>query len=291
MQFVICLKYNWSWSGLVSFLRASPSRGPANISLFMIFLFCIYKFLFKGAYRKVQANMKLDISIGSNCRLFDLELPENMFYSNIYSISSKRPKRELNESIYEEQKELILNELEKNANEKLNACENDDNIDVMANTHYILDTTPNFMVAYIASSIERKIMETNTFHCTDCVSVLQENEKQDNINTKLFHWNPCISTINICKASEQFFKLYDVQSSRFDFKVLYCLIFRTMNLDSLFPASKFECGQNHRYQFVKCIVGQYISIRANQVAKQITLESHTKLLRQRLNQLTNMQGQ
>lgn len=238
--------------------------------------------------------MKLDISIDSNCRLFDLDLPENMFHSNIYFVTSKRPKRELNECIYEEQKELILDELEKNTNEQLNqlnAYKNTDEIDVMAQTHYILDTTPNFMIAYIASLIEQKIMESNTFHCDDCVSVFQENEKADNINSKLLHWQPCISTINICKASEQFFKLYDIQSRRFDFKVLYCLIFRTMNLDLLFSASKFECGNSHRYQFVKCIVGMYITIRANQIAKQITLQRHTKLVRQRFNQLTNIRGQ
>lgn len=238
--------------------------------------------------------MKLDISEGSNCRLFDMELPENMFYSNIYSVSSYKPKRKLDESKYEEQKESFLDVLEKNANEQLNACGNDDDIDdidVMADTHYILDTTPNFMVAYISSLIEKKIMERSTFRCHGCVSVFQENEKEYNINTKLLYWKPCISTIDICKKSEQFFKLYDVDSRRFDFNVLYCLIFRTMNLDSMFPASNFECGENHRYHFVKCIVAQYITIGANQVAKQITLERHTKLYRQRLNQFTKMQGQ
>lgn len=29
-----------------------------------------------------------------------------------------------------------------------------------------------------------------------------------------------------------------------------------------FPKSKFECDSDHKYQFIKCIVGQYIDTRA-----------------------------
>lgn len=250
---------------------------------------------FRGAYRKVQANMKLDLSIDSNCRAFDYDLPDNMYYSNIYFVTSKRPKIGMNQSIYDEQKEGILDELErseKNANE-LRQLESTNDIDAMGGFYHMLDATSNFMVAYIASSIERKIMESNTFHCNDCVSVFEENEKDDSINTMLLRWKPCTSTIVICKASEKFFKLFDVEkpNRQFDFKVLFCLIFRYMDLNSLFSMSKFDCDINHKYQFIKCIVGQYVTIRANQISKQITLERHDKLVRQRLNRLTNIKGQ
>lgn len=245
---------------------------------------------FKGAYRKIQANMKLDLSVDSNCRLFDSTLPDNMFYSNIYFVSSKRAKIEMDNTIYEQQKDSILDELSTEFDTSIDAF---DNIDAIDGNFHMLDSTPNFMIACIASSIERKIMECNSFHCNDCLSVFNENVKEDKINTNLLRWIPCISTMQICKTSEQFFKLYDIQklNSRFDFKVLYCLIFRSMNFDSLFPMSKFDCDFNHKYQFIKCIVGQYITIRANQVSKGITLERQSKFVRQQYTRLVNFKGQ
>lgn len=56
---------------------------------------------FKGAFRKIQANMKIDISEKSNCRMFNLQLPENLFYSDIYFVSSTRARVSLNENIYQ----------------------------------------------------------------------------------------------------------------------------------------------------------------------------------------------
>lgn len=247
---------------------------------------------FKGAFRKIQANMKLDLSLDSNCRLFDSHLPDDMFYSNVYFVSSKRGKIELDETIFEQQKDSILTDIA----ELDSSFESIDNFDAMVQTSHMghmLDSTPNFTIACIASSIEKKIMECKSFHCSDCLLVFNENKKEDNINTSLIRWKPCTSTIQICKTSEKFFKLYDIQklNPRFDFRVLYCLIFRSMNLDALFPISKFNCDFNHKYQFIKCIVGQYITIRANQISKEITLGNQTELIRTKYNRLVNTKGQ
>lgn len=247
---------------------------------------------FKGAFRKIQANMKLDLSLDSNCRLFDSHLPDDMFYSNVYFVSSKRGKIELDETIFEQQKDSILTDIA----ELDSSFESIDNFDAMVQTSHMghmLDSTPNFTIACIASSIEKKIMECKSFHCSDCLLVFNENKKEDNINTSLIRWKPCTSTIQICNTSEKFFQLYDIQklNPRFDFRVLYCLIFRSMNLDALFPISKFNCDFNHKYQFIKCIVGQYITIRANQISKEITLGNQTELIRTKYNRLVNTKGQ
>lgn len=242
---------------------------------------------FKGAFRKIQANMKLDLSPNSNCRAFDLHLPDNLFYSNIYFVSSKRAKIAMDPHIYEQQKDSILEELVETMNF------DDIAMDVSNETSNMLDTTPDFMIAFIASSIERKIIECNSIHCNECISVFHENEKMDTLNTNLLSWKPCISTMQICKTSEQFFKLYDVKKidPRFDFKVLYCLIFRTMNLDAMYPSSKFNCDLNHKYQFIKCVVGQYICTRASQISKQFTLKRQDKIIRQQFNHLVLYKGQ
>lgn len=245
---------------------------------------------FKGAYRKVQANMNIDLSLDSNCRIFDMNLPDNLFFSNIYFVSSKKAKIEMDKNIYEEQRDSILDELDETAMFDT-SFDAQDSINTLHANYHMLDSTSNFMTAYIASLIEKKIIQCNNFTCNDCSSVLSDNEKIDTISKHLITWKPCISTMEICKTAEKFFKLYDVQKPHFDFKVLYCMIFRSMNFDSIFPNSAFDCDVNHKYQFIKCIVGQYISIRANQVSQQITLERHDKLIRQQFNRLVNFKGQ
>lgn len=63
---------------------------------------------FKGAFRKIQYNMRMELSTSSNCRMFEIHLPESIFFSNIYFVSSKRARIEMNEQIYESQKDSIL---------------------------------------------------------------------------------------------------------------------------------------------------------------------------------------
>lgn len=245
---------------------------------------------FKGAFRKIQANMKLDISEKSNCRMFEMNLPDSLFYSDIYFVSSKRAKVSMNEHAYESQKNQIL-ELVENCNYEADAMAEE--IDTADSTHHLLDGTALFMNAYIASAIERKIMKCKSFHCDDCISVFAENDKLYSIDSKLLSHKPCRSTVDICNHTEKFFKLYNIQLSqpKFDFKVLFCLIFRSMNFSSLFPKSAFSCDSSHKYQFLKCIVGQYIATRAKHISKQFTFERQDKMVRQQYNRLVNFKGQ
>lgn len=248
---------------------------------------------FIGAFRKIQCNMKIDLSQSSNCRMFDLHLPENLFYSNIYFVSSRRARVTMNEQAYESQKDSILELIGGPENESIVEC---DDVDNMHANQHILDGTSHFMNTYIASQIEQKIMKCKSFHCSRCLIVFEENEKSQSIDSNVLKWKPCTSTIEICRTAEKFFKFYDIKEPqspqpRYDFKVLYCLIFRSMNFDVLYPNSKFECDYNHKYQFVKCIVGQYIGTRATQIARQITLERQGDLVRQQCNRLVNFRGQ
>lgn len=240
---------------------------------------------FKGAFRKIQANTKVGLSEHSNCRVFDSYLPDNHFYSNIYFVTSARPKICMDQSLYDSQKDAILN--------KLNESQSAKSMEAMSTTHHMLDGSADFMTVFIASSIENKIMNCNSFHCESCRFIFCENQKLISVDTEYLKWQPCISTVDICKISEKFFKLHNLQNSKpqFDFKVLYCLIFRSMNFDLLYSNSKFECNLNHKYQFIKCIVGQYISIRANQIAKQATLAPMNSLIRQQYNHLVLFSGQ
>lgn len=264
---------------------------------------------FKGAYRRIQCNMRMDLSPGSNCRMFDMFLPDNLFYSNIYFVSSKRARVVMDSETYEKQKKSILDlmkdteAMESNVRNVRNNGPGDDDDDVDVDdvdsalaTQHILDGTSQFMTAYIASQIERKIINCKNFYCNGCRSVFSENEKATSIDANFLSWTPCKTTTEICSHAEKFVKMYNVhnqspQQQSFDFKVLYCLIFRTLDFSKLFSKSKFECDISHKYQFIKCIIGQYVAIRAHQISKQFTLERRETIIRQQYHRLTNFMGQ
>lgn len=137
---------------------------------------------FKGAFRKIQCNMKMDLSDSSNCRMrmFDTELPDNLFFSNIYFVSSKRAKIVMNEDVYENQRDSILEAVDIPEDEFIDSFDSPDTF-IDAN-HHMLDGTSNFMIIYSASKIEKKIMACKSFHCNNCRLVFGENEKIDSID-------------------------------------------------------------------------------------------------------------
>lgn len=236
---------------------------------------------FKGAYKKLQANMKLISSERGNCRVFDAELPSHSNFSNIYYVSSKRAviSPELFEENYDAQKDAILQDVASLVQARA--------------SDYLMDTTSNFSIAHLALLIERKILHCPRFYCNSCKTVLIENEKLSIHNTNTNKSMPCTSTFDICKKADQFFELYDIRrkNSQYDFRVIYCLIFRSMNFESLYRVSKFDCDPGHKYQFIKCIVGTYITLKATYVSKEFTFQQYRKIFRQQLNRLVLRCGQ
>lgn len=239
---------------------------------------------FKGAYRKLLSNIKVVSSVLSNCRVFDADLPDHYNYSNVYFVSSRRARiaatdTEEFRAIYDQQKESIISDVNNSLN-KIN--------------HDTIDTTTNFSTAYIAASIEQKISNCAAFYCDNCRSVFDENPKIEDVSdANVLKWRPCRSTFKICRAAENFFKLYDIRAKekKYDFRVLYCLIFRTLDFDTLFVNSSFSCDSLHKYQLIKCIVGQYIGQRAANVSKDITLDRFDSIFRQKLNHMVTFSGQ
>lgn len=157
----------------------------------------------------------------------------------------------------------------------------------------MIDSSLNFSIAYLASSIEKKIENCSGFYCNSCRNVFAENEEIESYDILVLRRKPCVSTFAICKIAEKFFKLFDIRDTKTqnDFRVIYCLIFRAMDLESLFPDSKFDCDYSHRYHFIKCIVGAYISQRATDISRDITHGQHEKMSRQALNRMVIFSGQ
>lgn len=236
---------------------------------------------FKGAYRQLSTNIKIQISPYANCRYFDSELPSTRNYSNITTVSSRRAKfipDEAFEDVIQQQKDEILEDV---------IC-----LESIENSDPLVDFMSDFSIFYAASRIETKISENSTFFCMECRNVFAENEKS-NLNSNIHLSPPCTSTYEICKTADRFMKLYDISApeKKYDFKVIYCLIFRALDFENLFVDSLFDCDMHHKYQLIKCIVGDYVAMTAMHKSKQITMEQHDKVLRQHLNRLVVNSGQ
>lgn len=139
------------------------------------------KYFFVYNYRKIQCNMKLDLARNTNCRMFDMGLPENLFYSNIYTVSALRPKLSFDPKTYKSQKDKIVESIQNERDQ-----ETLDAFDIVNTT--VLDSlgTMNFLIMYHAAEIESKISEilntdSSVLYCNEenssCRSVFDMNEK------------------------------------------------------------------------------------------------------------------
>lgn len=239
-----------------------------------------------------------------------MHLPDDLFHSNIYTVTSLRKKVVLNDEEYQSQKADVLKLMEKEQKQKDEQKQNDQQKphepqEQSASNELMLSgttTISEFVLVYHAALIEGSLSEimkidNKSFYCNgnqgSCSTVFIENEKYCTVDMKSMKYKPCISTVDICKNAEKFFKLYDGHKSKptWDFKTLYCLIFRTLDLGKLYPKTPFRCNPTHKYQFIKYIITKYITIRAGQISKKITLERQGALIREQYKRLVNFKGQ
>lgn len=140
-----------------------------------------------GAFRKMQCNVKIDLAPDSNCRVFDTDLPENLFYSNIYLVSSKRPARKLDENVYKDQVVSILESVESVEEELGKLPKNSSKTDDFCGNS-------RFMMTHHASIIENQLLkiiknDNSGLYCnrksgSTCSTVFAENEKVSYVNTQ-----------------------------------------------------------------------------------------------------------
>lgn len=237
---------------------------------------------FKGAYRQLCANNDIDISEFANCRYFTTELPSIKSFSNVISVSSKRAKfvpDSCFEDAVQDQTEDILYDV---------------NLETKSTDPYT-DLSSKFSIVHTAALIENRMKKNFNFSCEQCRYVFEENEK---FNVQSLSMNisitvPCMSTFNICKTASSFMKLHELKCAKpkYDFKIIYCLIFRTLDFDQLFVNSSFDCDINHKLAFIKHIVGEYVTITLSNKSRHVTLEQHDKLWRKQLKSYIHELGQ
>lgn len=237
---------------------------------------------FKSAYRKLLSNIKILAPESSNCKSFGTKLASFSPQTNIYFVSSRRPKLNIVDDL-EFQKDL------ENQQESLLGAYL--YLNQMKTNEYLTDELYTSSLAYIARIIEEKIENTD-FYCDDCKFVLSENEKIDGFSVGSIRTNPCHSTFRICKIVDRFLSLYQPGSkSNYNFNVIYYQIFQEIDYSKMYSNTSFEHDITHKHYFIKCVVDSYIQFKTSHIANRTTLEDYPQIIRSLLTRMIHFRGQ
>lgn len=277
--------YSFSQDHLEIFHAKLRSRNGHNDNLNVV--------QFVGAYRRLLCNLDIKAPEAANCMkldAFDSECTTLSPQSNIYFISSRRPKLNiLDDEVFQynliAQKDDILEEYD-----ELNSLEN-------------LDGLVGASIAYAARMIEERI-ESQDFYCDCCKYVFTENEKLFDPSIYIIaSKRPCKSTFHICKIVDRFVRVQkpsfftavgadgEEEEINRDFRVIFYLILKEIDFNQVFQQSDFVDHEEHKFHLVRCIVKEYVRIKTLQISKQFTLSQHQKLLRSKLTKWIHFCGQ
>lgn len=247
---------------------------------------------FKGAYRRLLCNLDIKPSRWSNCAIFDTFDPETTDFSpqsNVYFISSRRPKLDvMNDEVFQRNLENQQDEISMELGQMYE-------LEGFERNHHLFGGYVGASLAYAAYIIEKRI-ESRTFHCDCCKLVFSENEKLCERSIQMIESKrPCVSTFYICKIIDKVMSLwkpkcFENHRDR-DFRVLYYMAFQEINFENVYPLSDFKNHEEHKFHLVKCIVQQFINIKTSQICKQISLDLHEKILRSKLTNWIKFCGQ
>lgn len=219
---------------------------------------------FNAALKKLLANTAIQYSNAGNCTVLEQIQTYNP-YSNISTITSRRPKTENNniDRFTLEDVEVVLEELA-------------DIEKQYADRNQLADLS-NLNTAHIASIIEQKIEARDEFpiDCEQCKQIFRMNEKiPEAFTTSINTRKACQSTYEICKAAEHILKM-DILKGQFEPALIYQTIFSSLNLERLYVES--SCENHHdQTQLIGIILHKCIRIICNYLAKRFTFESRDK---------------
>lgn len=166
--------------------------------------------------------------------------------------------------------------------------------DIADSIEFELDIYCEASVSFISAQIEKTI-KSGVFDCDTCITVLEDNDKiSDDILIPQLLQRPTASTFYICRISEKYFQIFK-KSLLFDYKVLLGKILENIDRKNVFPKSNFECDEifktEHKEIFIKCIVEEYLRIRATNIAKDITIDLQKDMYRKKATKLYQFRGQ
>lgn len=230
---------------------------------------------FSSAYRKLLYEADLILSSHSNC--------EARGKSNILTVSS---------SIRQSKPNLPSESIE--FGEPMNDDDDEPEslffeINQMLFNDKVSDDARDPGIAHVANELEHRLKRCNQIYCQFCLQVLIENEKvSDAICVNLDDGKPCKSTFNLCKMTDSAMKI--LINKKPDFKDdVYHSILNTIDWDDIFPefhhGGDEELGDDHKKFLVRYFIDEYINVICANIAKQTTIATQKKYLRNRLKKI------
>lgn len=174
---------------------------------------------FKGAYRRLLANIGVRPPESTNCMLFDSwDLCMFAPQTNVFTVSSRRPKMDI---LSDDTFQINLERFE----------EDQQNLETLSDlmgikeSNHLLEGFADASIAYASKLIEESI-QSGQFHCSCCKDVFMENDKLNDKSVCLVSTKrPCESTYNICRIVDRYFNIYKPNKSgnvqSVDFRVVY----------------------------------------------------------------------
>lgn len=219
-----------------------------------------------AALKKLLFKCDVLISSSSNVSMFGCS-------SNVLTVSSRRAQlhddfagyvqTDSNKSIPNDDEEAsVLSELDRNA--------------------HLTELTNDAGIAFVASSIENRVLSCGNISCYMCQLVLTENEKVDVKLCITAGRRPCKSTFQLCKLADTAIKATSQCNSQANFKQrIYLYVLGNINLSSLYPLYNFDedHDEDHKNYIVKHIVDEYTRIKCTHNAKMKTINMHPKYYR------------
>lgn len=221
---------------------------------------------FQAALRKVLSDKNIIHGKKGNCS--GLQPASNYCsYSNVSTISSKRPKKINSNDVYTlDDIEEVLKELHE-ANSK--------NKSTNGGSSKLTDLS-DISTAYIASLIELNIINDKKVKCTLCKEVFAENEKLPSAFTSENHSSvACQSTFEICRSADYFIKI-DILKGQYDIKLIFESIKSSINVDSLFQNTEFGEHGHDKVNLIDQILQKYIQYKARALGKAVDVAKYQK---------------
>lgn len=252
---------------------------------------------FMSAFRKILHQCDITHSPYANIKALAVSNPASLVASDILTIPSTRNRRSnLVEDVSQFSQQPDLSDgqtvAQNNADNEFEESYEFELIMQNNQNGYLSDSTNNSGIAHIANSIEQKLLNCPQIYCYVCVEVLKKNQKVDDkvcINTK--QGIPCLSTYQICKLTDV--AVNSMINTGPDFKhKIYSYVLTNLDFESIYP--KFYPSQHdfeHKRFLIKFVIDDYVNRKCNYIAKQKTMESQKRYIRNKLRKLCHYYNQ
>lgn len=134
-----------------------------------------------------------------------------------------------------------------------------------------------------------KIKEVDS--CEHCLRVFDICKKvNESFLSAKFTNKPCISTYQICKEADRFLKL-NLLKGNINFKTIYYSIINNIEVEQIFEEADFSKHPEHKLYLIRTIIDGYVRMKGTFMARNASLELHTRVFRQKFKKLVHFYGQ